>query len=576
MQGGSGTGTEVLGKTRTGIEGLDFVTSGGLPAGRTTLVCGGSGCGKTLLAMEFLVRGATRFDEPGVFMSFEETADELRQNFGGMGFRLGGLEAEGKLALDYVHVDRREIEETGEYDLGGLFVRLGHAVDRIGARRVALDTIEALFAGLKDTAILRAELRRLFRWLKERGLTAVVTAERGDGVLTRHGLEEYVSDCVVLLDHRVHAEVSTRRLRVVKYRGSEHGTNEYPFIIGGEGLSVLPITSAGLDHEVSDERVSSGVERLDEMLGGPGFYRGTSALVSGTAGTGKTCLAGAFVAAACRRGERALFFAFEESPNQLVRNLGSIGIDLRPWRERDLLHFHAARPTLWGLEAHLATMMQEVRRLDPRVVVIDPVSNLTQVGTAIEVRGMLLRLIDGLKERGITALFTQLLPDDALAETQVDISSLMDTWIALRDTPSAGEVNRALVIRKSRGMAHSNQVREYRITDHGIDLLDVYLGPGGALTGSARVAQEGRDRAAGQHRRQEVERLQRELAERRRRLDAELDALRSRFDAEQGRLERLIQEQQLEEWQQIEDRRAMARSRRAGPNGQGDGPGGPG
>ena len=496
-----------LEKAPSGVKGLDEITGGGLPRGRPTLVCGNAGCGKTLLATEFLVRGATEFGEPGVLMTFEETAEDLSKNVASLGFDLKKLEGEKKLIIDYVHIERGEIEETGEYDLEGLFVRLAQAIESIGAKRVALDSIEALFSGLSDSAVLRSEIRRLFHWLKEKGMTAVVTGEAGtDGSLTRHGLEEYISDCVIVLDHRVQEQVSTRRLRVVKYRGSTHGTNEYPFLIDEAGISVLPVTSLGLDHSVSGERVSTGIERLDEMLDGKGFFRGSSVLVSGTAGTGKTSIAASFVDAACRRGERCLYFAFEESRNQLIRNMRSIGLNLEPQVKKDLLRFHMGRPTLYGLEMHLAQMHKMIEEFRPQVVVVDPITNFMSVGTTNEIKGMLMRLVDYLKLQGITALFTTLTAAGArsLEETEIGISSLMDTWVLLRDIETGGERNRGICILKSRGMAHSNQIREFLLTDRGIQILDVFRGPKGVLTGSARVAMEAQRKGATQGGHEEI------------------------------------------------------------------------
>jgi len=461
-----------LQKAPTGIKGLDEVTLGGLPRGRPTLVCGTAGCGKTLLAMEFLVRGTTEYGEPGVFVSFEEGTEELTQNVRSLGFDLDELVAEGRLVLDYVHVERSEIEETGEYDLDGLFIRLGYAIDSVGAKRVVLDTLEVLFGGLENEGILRAELRRLFRWLKERGVTAVITGERGEGTLTRHGLEEYISDCVILLDHRVTEQLATRRLRVVKYRGSLHGTNEYPFLIDERGIEVLPITSLGLDHAVSSERISSGIPALDDMLGGKGYYRGSSVLVSGKAGTGKSSLAAHFADAACRRGERCVYFAFEESQAQIVRNMRSIGLHLQPWVDQGLLLFEAARPTLYGLERHLVTMYKVIRDFQPSVVVVDPITNFLTTSAADEVKAMLMRLIDFFKIQRITPVFTSLTHGELLDQTEVGVSSLMDTWLLVRDVEISGERNRTLSVIKSRGTAHSNQVREMLLTDHGIELVD--------------------------------------------------------------------------------------------------------
>jgi circadian clock protein KaiC len=462
-----------LAKSPTGIQGLDEITNGGLPQGRPTLICGGAGSGKTLLAASFLLNGVVRYGEPGVLMTFEETTEELASDLASLGYDLGQLVAAGNLIVDYVRVERAEIEETGEYDLEGLFVRLEHAITAIGAKRIVLDTVESLFAGLSNPAILRAELRRLFRWLKDKGLTAVITGERGEYALTRQGLEEYVSDAVILLDHRVLEQVSTRRLRIVKYRGSHHGTNEYPFLIDRDGLSVLPVTSLGLAHPALQERVSTGVQRLDAMLSGRGYYRGSTVLLSGTAGTGKTSLAAHFVDAACRRGERCLYFLFEESPQQLIRNMRSIGIDLRQWAESGLLQFHADRPSRFGLETHLTAMQRAVRDFEPLVTVVDPVTNLLTVGTQNDVRSMLTRVIDYLKSQAITGLFTSLSPGRIeLEETDAGISSLMDTWIVLSMHEEQRKRRRRLTVLKSRGMAHSNSIREYVLTDDGLQILD--------------------------------------------------------------------------------------------------------
>jgi circadian clock protein KaiC len=462
-----------LPKTLTGIRGFDEITRGGLPTGRPTLVCGGPGSGKTLLALTFLVNGALQFGEPGVLLTFEENAEEMASDVASLGFDLPELIATKKLAVDYVRVERGEIEETGEYDLEGLFVRLAHAIRTVGAKRVVLDTIESLFAGLKNDAILRSELRRLFSWLKDQRVTALITGERGAGLLTRQGLEEYVSDAVILLDHRVHDQVSTRRLRVVKYRGSHHGTNEYPFLIDADGISVLPVSSMALQHDAPMERVSSGVACLDEMLSGKGYYRGSTILVSGTAGTGKTSVGAHFLDAACRRGERCLYFLFEESPQQLLRNMRSIGIDLEPWVAAGLLQFHADRPSRYGLETHLATMHRVVADFKPTVIVIDPVTNLMTVGTSADVQAMLTRIIDHLKTENITAMLASLTPgQNAIERTETTISSLMDTWIVLANEEVGGRHRRALYVLKSRGMAHSNELREFALTDHGVQVLD--------------------------------------------------------------------------------------------------------
>ncbi len=470
---GEGAINHSLPKAHTGIQGLDEITGGGFPQGRPTLICGSAGAGKTLLAMEFLVRGAMEYDEPGVFMAFEETEADLTQNVRSLGFDLEMLSRQKKLAVDYVRIERDEIDETGEYDLEGLFIRLSCAIDAVGAKRVVLDTIENLFSGLTNEGLLRSELRRLFRWLKDRGMTAVITAERGEGALTRHGLEEYVSDCVLLLDHRVVDQISIRRLRVVKYRGTAHGTNEYPFLIDEEGFSVLPVTSLGLQHEVSSERISTGIPALDGMLGGKGFYRGSTILLSGTAGTGKTSLASYVVDAACRRGERCLYFSFEESPEQLIRNMRSIGLDLKKWVNKGVLKFHSSRPTLHGLEMHLTTMHKLVERFQPKVVVVDPIGSLAEAGNRRDASMMLIRLIDFLKLRGVTAFFTNLTSGgEAIEKTDVQVSSLVDTWLMIKDVESNGTRNRAMYVLKSRGMSHSNQLRPFRITDEGFDLIE--------------------------------------------------------------------------------------------------------
>jgi len=459
-------------KSLTGIPGLDEITNGGLPTGRPTLVAGGPGSGKTLLGIAFLVNGAVQFNEPGVLMSFEQNAEELAQDVASLGFDLPTLVDERRLVVDYVHVERSEIEETGEYDLEGLFVRLDHAVRSIGAKRVLLDTIEALFGGLQNETILRAELRRLFRWLRDRELTVVITGEKGERTLTRHGLEEYVTDAVIQLDHRVFEQISTRRIRIVKYRGSEHGTNEYPFLIDADGLNVLPVTSLTLQHPAPTQRVSSGLPALDDMLGGLGYYRGSTVLVTGTAGTGKTTLAAHFADAACQAGQRCLYFLFEESPQQMLRNMGAAGIDLSRWVGGGGLQFHADRPSRHGLETHLVFMHRAVDQLRPDVVIIDPMTNLLTIGTQVDVRAMLTRMIDFLKTRGITALFTSLTPGGTpLDSTETVISSLMDTWVMMTTEEVDRRRRRWISVLKSRGMPHSDEVREFRFSDHGIALL---------------------------------------------------------------------------------------------------------
>jgi circadian clock protein KaiC len=526
-----------LPKVLTGISGLDEVTGGGLPRGRPTLVCGPAGCGKTLLAMEFLVRGITDFDEPGVFVAFEESARDLVANVASLGFDLARFEADGKLVIDHVNVIGGDVEETGDWDLDGLLLRLGADIDAVGAKRVVIDTLETLFGAFSNTAVLRAELRRLLGWLKDRGVTAVITGERGDGTLTRHGIEEYVSDCVIVLDHRVTEQTSTRRLRILKYRGSLHGTNEYPFLIGESGVSVLPITSFGLRHSVSAERVSTGVARLDAMLGDGGFYKGSTVLVNGTAGTGKSTLAAQFCDAACGRGERAMYFAFEESEAEIVRNMSSVGIDLQRWVDADLLRFRCFRPSILGLEAHLFGMQRVVGEFEPSVVVMDPVSDLLRIGSGADVSAMLTRQVDFLKTKGVTALFTSL---TSPAEADEHIASLVDTWLLVKSMEGNGEHNRVLYVLKSRGMAHSNQIREFLLTGQGIELADVYVGPQGVLTGSARQAQEAQERADGTARLEDLEQRRINLGRRREAVEAQTAALWREFQDEAESVERLV------------------------------------
>jgi circadian clock protein KaiC len=529
-----------LPKCPTGIQGLDEITDGGLPRGRPTLVCGGAGCGKTLLAAEFLVRGAVQFGEAGVLISFEETETEMEANVASLGFDLEKLIRQKKIVLDYVHVEPSEVQESGDYDLEGLFVRLNHAIDSIGAKRVVLDTLEALFACLPNETILRAELRRLFRWLKDKGVTAVITAERGRDSLTRHGLEEYVSDCVILLDHRVTDQIATRHLRVVKYRGALHGTNEFPFLIGDDGISVLPITSLGLNHKISSERIATGIPRLDAMLGGKGFFRGSSILLTGTPGTGKTIVSANFAHAAAQRGERVLFFSFEESPDQIIRNMHSIGLRLEPLVKSGLLRFHSARPSLYGLEMHLATMFKEIATFHPQVVIMDPVTSLMDSGSASECRGMVTRLVDYLKARQITTLFTSLTQGGReLQQSESSMSSLMDSWLLLQDFEGNGERNRVLYVLKARGMAHSNQIREFLISDRGIDVVDAYIGASGVLTGSARAAQGALEKAAVLTTQQEAARRKRELERKREAIERQISGLRSDYESETMELRRV-------------------------------------
>ncbi|HMI85497.1 MAG TPA: circadian clock protein KaiC [Polyangiaceae bacterium] len=525
-------------KSPTGIRGFDEMTGGGLPRGRPTLVCGGPGCGKTLFALEFLVRGATEYGEPGVFVSFEERPEDLAVNVASLGFDLAALVKEKKLLVDHVHVQRSEIEETGDYDLDGLFIRIGHAIDTVGARRIVLDTIESLFSGLSNEGILRAELRRLFGWLKDKGVTAVITGERGDRALTRQGLEEYVSDCVILLDNRVVNDISTRRLRIVKYRGSKHTTNECPFLIDDGGFSITPMSSVGLTNEASEERVTTGIDRLDRMLGGSGYFRGSSVLTSGGAGTGKSTLAATFAASTCRRGERCVYFAFEESESQILRNVRSIGIDLAPCVAHGLLRFRNSRPTFCGLEMHLAAMHKMVEEFEPSAVIVDPVTNILQVGDAREAATMLIRLLDFLKLRGITSMFTSLTAGGSAVEaTEVGVSSMMDTWILLRNLEADGERNRGLYVLKSRGMAHSNQVREFVMTNQGIQLIDVYTGSGGVLMGSARVNQEAFEAAEETRRRAAIDERERVMRRKHAALEGQIAAIRAEIDEDRSSLE---------------------------------------
>jgi len=554
-----------LPKSPTGIMGLDEVTQGGLPRGRPSLVCGPAGCGKTLLAMEFLVRGIMQFGEPGVFVAFEETRDDLVANVASMGFDLAKFEAEGMLVVDHVSVVPIEMMETGDWDLEALFIRFGASIDAVGAKRVVIDTIETLFGAFKDTATLRSELRRLFLWLKARGVTAVITGERGGGTLTRHGIEEYVSDCVIVLDHLVTEQTSVRRLRVLKYRGSLHGTNQYPFLIGEHGVSVQPITSLGLQHGVSTERISTGVPRLDLMLGGQGPYRGSSVLVSGTAGTGKSTLAAQFCDAACARGERAIYFAFEESQDQIIRNMASVGMSLGAWVEQGLLQFRCVRPSLFGLEAHLSAMQTEVEKFNPSVVILDPISDLMGVGTGHDVSSMLTRQVDFLKGKGVTAMYTSLGSEGQGEPTDHLIASLIDSWLFVRTLEGNGEHNRALSVLKSRGMAHSNQVREFLITDRGVELADVYVGPQGVLTGSARAAQEAQERSDAVKRQEDLEQRRANLERERQSVEAKVAVLWREFEDEADAVNRLLSRGTTGREEGAEQRLEQGRLRRSDP-----------
>ncbi|WP_332368769.1 circadian clock protein KaiC [Spirosoma telluris] len=549
-------------KSPTGISGLDEITQGGLPAGRPTLICGSAGSGKTLFSIEFLVRGALDYNEPGIFMGFEEKSEELAQNVTSLGIDLNQLQHDKLIKLDHVHIERSEIEETGEYDLDGLFIRLGYAIDSIGAKRVVLDTIENLFAGLTNQGILRAELRRLFEWLKQKKVTTIITGEKGDGTLTRHGLEEYVSDCVILLDHRVNNQISTRLLRIIKYRGSMHGTNEYPFLINEKGISVLPVTSLTLDHPVSSERISSGIPTLDKMLDGKGFFRGSSILVSGTAGTGKTSIAASFANESCLRNERCIYFAFEESPLQIIRNMHSIGLDLQKHIDKGLLKFQASRPTLNGLEMHLVTIHNQIKEFKPSAVIVDPITNLITVGSVSDVKSMLMRLIDFLQAEQITVLFTALSLNNVVNEqTDEGVSSLVDAWLLVRDLEANGERNRGMYVMKSRGMKHSNQVREFVITDKGLSMIDVYLGPDGVLTGSAREAQQLQEVTGTVLREHAVSRKDREIERKRLVLESKIASLKEEFESVQDELNKTYIEDELRKEVMDKNREQMTRSR---------------
>lgn len=551
-----------IAKSPTGISGFDDLTLGGLPTGRPTLVCGTAGCGKTLFAATFLVHGARELNEPGVFVSFEERPADIISNVASLGFDLDALIDAEKVIIEHITVDPSEVAEIGDYDLEGLFLRLELAIDSIGAKRVVLDTIESLFSAFTNQAVLRAEIRRLFDWLKDRGLTTVITGERGDGALTRQGLEEYVSDCVLLLDHRVQNQISTRRLRIVKYRGSSHGTNEYPFLIDQGGFSVLPVSSLGLNHKVFDERVSTGVADLDAMVGGGGFHRGSSILISGVAGSGKSSLAASFVDAACRAGQRALYFSFEESQDQTVRNMRSLGIDLGTPIAEGRLKYVAARPTFYSLEMHLALMLREAISFRPDVFVLDPLSAFTETGDRAEVHAMLLRIVDFLKSEGITGVLTHLTQSgQTVIETESGLSSLMDAWILLLNRESNGEFNRELYLLKARGLSHSNQVREFVMDGSGIRLVLPYTGQGPALTGAARRVAEAEERRQERQREMEAEKAQQLIEQRRRRAMAQMEILRSELEADEAELRGLIQTE-VDRRTQIEtDEAEMRRSR---------------
>ena len=547
-----------LEKAPTGIPGLDQITEGGLPRGRVSLVAGSAGAGKTLLGLEFLVAGARQYGEPGVLVSFEESAEKVTLNVRSLGFDLDQLQRDGLLTVISFQVEPAEIIATGAFDLEPLFLIIDDAIGRIGARRVVLDTVEVLFGAFGDDATIRAELNRLARWLEERDVTAIMTGERGDRSLTRHGIEEYVTDCVIVLDHRVTEEISTRRLRVVKYRGSAHGTNEFPFLISARGFVVLPITSVALDYGASDERMSTGVERLDHMLGG-GVFRGSTSLVTGTAGTGKTSLGAHLVNAACTRGERALWVLLEESPAQVLRNMRSLGLDLGPWVEAGLLRIWSARPSAYGLETHLAVLAQLIEEVSPSVAVLDGIAGLASGASSSEVTSLVSRQFDLLKSREITTMATSLGHGDETSS--IEVSSLVDNWLLLRNVEANGERNRLLFVLKSRGTAHSNQVREFVLTDHGIELVEVYVGPAGMLAGSARLAQEAVERDAEADQADDVERHRRELRGRISEGEAHLVAVQDQLAAERAEIDRIDRRERRQVAEAKTDRQSMATKR---------------
>ena len=524
----------VLPRASTGIRGLDEITGGGLPRGASTLVCGPAGSGKTVFGIEFVLHGA-EMGEPGVYLSFEETKEKIQRNILSLGYDAPSLFRTKKLYIDHIDARPQGDAEVGDFELTGLFIRLERALDAVKAKRVVIDGGEALFSAFQNKFIVRRELGRLFRWLDDKGVTCILTAEQGEGTLTRHGMEEYLADCVIYLDHRINDQLSTRRLRVIKYRGAPHSTDEFPFLIDEDGICVLPLTSLGLNHQASDERISTGITTLDEMFGGKGFFRGSSILVSGTAGTGKSSIAATFIDAACARGERALYFAFEESKDQICRTMRSIGLDLDKWVRKGMLCFETFRPTVYGLESHLANIEKITLRHEPRIVVIDPITNFTSLGSASEVKNMLMRLIDFLKTYQITALFTSLTEGGAPVEqSSVGVSSLIDTWLLVRDIEMSGERNRGLYVLKSRGMAHSNQIREFVITNKGLDLVPVYVGTNGNIfIGAARAAKASEEREAARIAR-ENERSQRQVRQQRRKaFEAEEAAMRARFEVQE-------------------------------------------
>jgi len=552
-------------KSPTGIEGFDEITMGGLPRARPTLVCGKAGSGKTLFAVEFIYKGAKEFDEPGVFVAFEETPEELQKNVASLGWDLQELISSKKLIIEHIQINPSEIIETGEYTLDGLLLRLEAAIDEIGAKRLAIDTLEVLFGSYTNNFILRSEIQRLFRFLKKRKITTLITGEKGEGRLTRHGLEEYVSDCVISLEHSLNKGIATRRLRVVKYRGSRHGTNEYPFFIDKDGFSLMPITDLEMNYDISSEKLSTGISRLDTMFGGEGIYRGSSILISGTAGTGKSTLAMTFAKASCQRGEPCLFISFEEAPNQIIRNMHSVGFKLDKFLKKELLHFYSTRPTMMGLEEHLYMLQSLIEKNGPQMVIVDPITNLLSISSDLEVKWMFTRLIDYIKRKNITIVMTDLTEQDNFyrESSTVGISSLIDTWIFLRDMENGGEKNKGLYILKARGLNHSNQIREFRITSGGINLLDVYTGPGGVLTGSARIAQMVNDKLEELKRNQQIESKQKQLELMRKHMELKIAEIKAEFAKQETELQQLIEQERVKQQMVEAAKKEMAKSRRA-------------
>jgi circadian clock protein KaiC len=551
-----------LPKALTGITGFDDITYGGLPKGRPTLVAGGAGSGKTMFAMEFIVHGAVEYGEPGVYVTFEENIGDLKKNFASLGYNLEKLVDEKKIAIDHVFIERSQIEETGEYNLEALFIRLGYAIDTIGAKRVALDTIEVLFAGLRNDAVVRSEILRLFRWLKDRGITAVVTGEKGDRTITRYGLEEYIADCVIMLDNRVTSELATRRLRIMKYRGSTHGADEYPFLIGKDGISIFPITSIKTEYKISMERVSTGIASMDKLLEGKGYYRGSSILITGTAGTGKSSFAAYFANAACGCGEKCLYIAFEETQDQIIRNMSSIGIDLEKWVKKGLLKFHITRPTSYGLEMHLLMMEDDIKKFQARNVIIDPITDFSAIGGGREVKSMTSRLNDMLKSNNITVLYTDLIRGDINPEApEMHISSLIDTWVMLRNFEFNGERSRGITILKSRGMSHSNQISEFTITRKGIELVRPYIGPSGVFMGSAKIAQEAKDNAIMLDTQRAIDHARAMLDEKHKELDAKILALKAQYKADENELEKTLEQKEQDLEIMLKDREILSKVR---------------